>query len=94
MNIFNSSLKGRNTSKKEALELIEKVEKFLDDNGPMMTVQFMASDEFKRLEKEYWPKEFVGPGGELHDEFLALLTKIKTRIDVNSNVVPVSAQNE
>lgn len=79
MSVFHSLFGGFRTPEDRARALIRNVEEFLDENGPMMTVQFMLSDEFKRLEREYWPKELVGPGGSLHGEFLALLTKIKSR---------------
>lgn len=81
MGIFRSLFGGGKNAEAEARQLMTKVEEFLDENGPMMTVQFMASNEFKRLEREYWPKELVGPNGPLHGGFLALLAKIKARGD-------------
>lgn len=81
MGIFRLSFGGRITPEEEALELIRKVEEFLDENGPMMTTQMMNSDEFIRLHSKYWPKELIGPGSSLHSEFLALLTKIRMRAD-------------
>lgn len=79
---FLSYLFGKgDTAELQARELIKHVEKFLKKNGPMITSKYMGSDEFKRLEKEYWPPELIGPGGRLHSEFLALLEKIKTKGD-------------
>jgi hypothetical protein len=81
MSILRALFRRRRRSEHDAREMIRQVRKFLDENGPMMTVQFMASEEFKRMERQYWPKELIGHEGPLHSEFVSLLNEIKARGD-------------
>ena len=77
MGIFSRLFGGDAPSEQDVRELMRLVEKSLEKEGPMITVQIMASEEFKKLQKRYWTPSVVGPNGPLHDEFIALLTKVK-----------------
>jgi hypothetical protein len=79
--LFWSLFSRKKTPIEEARELMSLLEKYLEENGPLLTVQFMASEDFVPLKKKFWPKELIGVQGPLHDEFIALLARIKERGD-------------
>ena len=79
MNILSSLFGGGNSAENDARQLMRQVEQHLDREGPLMAVKFMASEEFAQLRRQYWPSKLVGPSGPLHDEFIALLAKIKAK---------------
>jgi hypothetical protein len=61
--------------------MIRQVELFLQSQGPVMTSEMMATEEFAQYRKKWWPPEIVGPNGPVHGKFIALLAKIKAGLD-------------
>lgn len=76
MGIFSSLFGRKPPSLAESRMIMDKAERLADLNDPMPAMQFMRSREFRSI-----PPSIAGPGGPLHDRLLAILFKIKSRIE-------------
>jgi hypothetical protein len=72
---------GKEDPKEAARDFMRSMERLLQEEGPAAVMMFMGTTEYKELEERYWPKQLVGIDGPLHDEFVAVLAKIKSAAD-------------
>jgi len=76
MGIFNSFFGSKPPSLEKAQRILEKFERLAELDDPMPAMLFMRSKEFRSL-----PSTILGPEGPLHDRLLAILSKIKPRVE-------------
>jgi len=64
-----------------ARDFMRSMERLLKEEGAKATMLFMSTSEYEQLAEQYLPTHLVGVGGPLHNEYVAVLAKIKTALD-------------
>ncbi len=76
MGFWSSLFGNKPLSFDEARSLLDQADHLADLDNPLPAMEYMQSKMFKRI-----PKEIIGTGGPLHGRFLAILFKIKAKVE-------------